>query len=55
MLEATGPSFTGGGTARFRDVVAFEGADVRTLRAYTQAADGSWTHFMTSRYTRVGG
>lgn len=29
VLQATGPSFTGEGMARFRDVVAFEGADVR--------------------------
>lgn len=55
VLEATGPSFTGEGMARFRDVVAFEGPDVRTLRAYTQGGDGAWTHFMTSRYTRVRG
>ena len=54
VLEATGPAFDGNGTALYRDVVQVIGPDERTLQGHIQGADGSWTHFMTTRYRRVG-
>ncbi len=52
VLEATGPAWEGTGTSLYRDVVQVIGPDERTLKAYVQVADGSWTQFMTTRYRR---
>lgn len=54
QLHSVGPSFSGDGTlAPYRDEIELVSADERVLRAYTQGADGVWTHFMTTRYRRV--
>jgi hypothetical protein len=53
-LHTEGPSFaTEGATARYRDVLAFEGDDRRTLTSYVQGDDGAWHEFMTATYRRV--
>lgn len=53
-LENEGPSFTGEGTARYRDVVTLEGDDLRLMHSEVQGADGGWTRFVTMRFRRVG-
>jgi uncharacterized protein YndB with AHSA1/START domain len=52
-LESEGPSFTGEGTARYRDVVAMEGDDRRTMRSLVLGADGAWTEFMKATFRRT--
>lgn len=53
-LEAEGPDMSGsGGTARYRDVIAFEDDDHRTLRSSVMGDDGDWHEFMEARYRRV--
>jgi surface antigen len=52
-LETEGPSFAGdGSTAKYRDTVAIDDADHRTMTSAFQGEDGSWTEFMTARYRR---
>jgi len=53
-LENEGPSFTGEGTARYRDVMTIDGDDLRLLHSEVQGEDGSWTRFVSSRFRRVG-
>lgn len=53
-LLAEGPSFAGDGTtANYRDEIAFQNDNERTLTSYLQTPDGAWTCFMTARYRRV--
>ena len=53
-LYATGPSFSGDGTlSLYRDEIELLSDDERLLRAFVQGADGSWSHFMTTRYRRA--
>jgi hypothetical protein len=51
-LECDGPSFSGEGTARYRDVLQFTSQDERTLTASVQNPDGSWNQFMKVTYRR---
>ena len=51
-LETEGPSFTGAGTARYRDVVEMRGDDERVVSSSVLGEDGSWTTFMTAQYRR---
>lgn len=51
-LESEGPSMTGEGTARYRDVIQFVSDDHRTLASHCAGEDGEWTHFMTMHYHR---
>jgi hypothetical protein len=51
-LDADGPSFTGGGTTKYRDTIEFSDADHRTLKSHARGEDGKWVHFMTAHYTR---
>ncbi|HEX8325081.1 MAG TPA: DUF1579 domain-containing protein [Tepidisphaeraceae bacterium] len=53
-LSTEGPSFAEPGKiAPYRDVIAFEGDDRRTMTSYTPMPDGTWQAFMTARYRRV--
>lgn len=55
VLDTEGPSFaTDGGTARYQDVIAFDGDDARTLTSRVQEPDGSWRDMFTVRYRRAG-
>jgi hypothetical protein len=52
-LTSEGPSMTEAGkTARYRDVIEFQGADQRTLTGSMQQPDGTWQAFMTVTYRR---
>jgi hypothetical protein len=51
-LAAQGPSFTGQGTANYRDAVEVVSRDERILRSSVQGEDGAWHAFMTARYRR---
>lgn len=54
VLRTEGPSFTDEGkTAEYRDVLALDGDDRRTLTSHQRGADGEWRAFMTMRYRRV--
>lgn len=55
-LDCTGPSLFGGDAlVPYRDVITLLGPDERTLEAWISDGKGGWTHFMTTRYRRVGG
>lgn len=47
-----GPSFSGNGTAMYRDEYEFLSDDHRTLISYVQQEDGSWFKFMEAHYYR---
>lgn len=51
-LDTVGPSFTGEGTARYRDVIEILGDNERMMTSDVENADGTWTRFMTMRYKR---
>ncbi|CDY76458.1 hypothetical protein BGLT_05537 [Caballeronia glathei] len=52
-LSAEGPDFGNEGKyAQYRDVIAFENDDHRTLTSYMLDADGKWNPFMTAHYRR---
>jgi uncharacterized protein YndB with AHSA1/START domain len=52
-LDAEGPSFTGEGTARYRDIVELRGEDHRLLISEVQGQDGGWTRIMTGEFRRL--
>jgi hypothetical protein len=52
-LENEGPSFTGEGTAKYRDIVEMVNDDHRIVSSQMQNADGSWTPFMSGQFRRV--
>jgi hypothetical protein len=53
-LTSDGPSMTEPGkTARYRDVIEFQGNDQRTLTGSMQQPDGTWQAFMTVIYRRA--
>jgi hypothetical protein len=51
-LEAEGPSMTGPGMTRYRDVVELRGG-ARALSSYQQHADGTWKQFMRMEFRRA--
>jgi hypothetical protein len=52
-LEAEGPSMSGDGkTARYRDVIEFNGDDERTLTGNVLGDDGTWQPMMSMTYRR---
>lgn len=51
-LEAEGPSMTGEGTTRYRDVITIESELHRTLTS-SAFVNGEWVHFGTSIYTKM--
>lgn len=59
-LRADGPAFGPDGTvvpgkmAKYRDVIAFQDDNNRTLTSFMQADDGSWNQIMQARYRREG-
>lgn len=53
-LNSEGPSFADDGTmAKYHDIIETIDKDHYLLRSEYQNADGSWTHFMQARYTRI--
>ncbi|MFN0055881.1 MAG: DUF1579 domain-containing protein [Planctomycetales bacterium] len=53
-LDSEGPSFEDGGTmAKYHDIIEVIDQDHYLLRSQFQNQDGSWTQFMTAKYTRV--
>ena len=54
-LYAEGPAFDKppGTMAQYRDSIEWVGPDERILRSHLRGPDGSWIHFMTSRYRRT--
>jgi hypothetical protein len=53
-LTSEGPSMSDAGKmALYRDVIAFQGDDQRTLTASMQQPDGTWQPFMTVHYRRT--
>jgi hypothetical protein len=57
-LRADGPAFSPEGkvvegkTAKYRDVIAFQDDNLRTLTSFVQGADGKWTQIMQATYRR---
>jgi hypothetical protein len=51
-LDAEGPSFTGEGTAKYRDSIEFLDDDHRVLTSHALGEDGRWHLFMTAHYRR---
>ncbi len=53
-LDTVGPSFDSPGKlVDYQDIFEVVDADHRILRSQVKGADGNWTQFMTSHYTRV--
>lgn len=53
-LDSEGPSFAGDGTmANYQDIIEVIDKDQYLLRSQLQNQDGSWTQFMSAKYTRV--
>jgi uncharacterized protein YndB with AHSA1/START domain len=52
-LESEGPSFTGEGTSRYRDVMEMLDDDTRLLTSHVQGEDGGWTGFMRATFRRT--
>lgn len=52
VLESEGPSFTGEGTALYRDVMIWEDADHRRMETSVRGTDGGWTRLMVLRHAR---
>jgi hypothetical protein len=54
VLEADGPSMTGEGMARYRDIIQIESPDRRLLISHMLGDDGKWNQFMRAEYRRAG-
>ncbi len=54
VLENEGPSFTGEGSARYRDILTLEDDAARVMHSEVQGEDGGWTRFVTMRFRREG-
>jgi hypothetical protein len=52
-LDTEGPSFTGEGTATYRDRIEFVDDDHRVLTSQALGDDGQWHLFMTAHYRRT--
>lgn len=53
-LDTEGPNMMAGGKmAKFRDIIAFQDDDHRTLTSQMQTDDGEWVQVMFARYERV--
>lgn len=51
-LETEGPDMTGEGTARYRDVMEFDGDDHRVLTSHIRGEDGEWRQIVEVHYRR---
>lgn len=55
VLDSEGPGFANDGTmAKYQDILEVVDKDHYLLKSRVQNADGSWTEFMSGKYTRVG-
>ncbi len=53
-LTSEGPSFANDGTfTKYHDIIEVIDKDHYLLTSEFQNSDGSWSHFMTSKYSRV--
>lgn len=52
-LNSEGPSMTGEGTAKYRDVIEVKSNEHRTMTSYVLNNDGQWHQFMTVNYRKV--
>ena len=52
-LESEGPSMSGQGTAKYKDVIEWVNDDERYFKAYVMGEDGKWSLFMNATYRRV--
>jgi len=53
-LDSEGPSFADNGTmAKYQDIVEVIDKDEYRLTSRFQNPDGSWTEFMSAKYTRI--
>ncbi len=53
-LDSEGPSFADDGTmAKYHDIIEIIDQDHYLLTSKFQSPDGTWTQFMSARYTRV--
>jgi hypothetical protein len=53
-LDSEGPSFAAeGAMAKYQDIIEVIDKDQYLLSSRFQNADGSWTQFMSAKYTRV--
>ncbi|WP_437226940.1 DUF1579 domain-containing protein [Planctomicrobium sp. SH661] len=53
ILDTVGPSFSGSGTAQYKDSIIFVSDDHRMLTSQALQPDGTWMQFMTANYYRV--
>jgi hypothetical protein len=51
-LMSEGPSFSGSGMAKYKDVIEFHSDDHRTLSAWVLDEKGNWNKFMEMHYRR---
>lgn len=52
-LDTEGPNMADPSTmAKYKDVIEFKSDDLRTLTSHVQAADGTWSEFMSMTYQR---
>lgn len=51
-LNSEGPSMSGEGLAKYRDVIEFKSDDHRVLTSHALNNDGQWHGFMTANYWR---
>jgi len=51
-LMSEGPSFSGSGTAKYKDVIEFHSDDHRTLSSSVLDENGNWNKFMEMHYRR---
>ena len=52
-LDTEGPSWTGDGTAKYKDIIEIVSDDHRTLTSRMLGDDGQWNEFMKAHYRRV--
>lgn len=53
-LDSEGPAFAGDGTmAKYQDIIELIDSDHYLLLSQVLNSDGTWTRFMTARYSRV--
>ena len=51
-LDTEGPSWTGDGTAKYKDIIEIVSDDHRTLTSRMLGDDGQWHEFMKAHYRR---
>lgn len=51
-LNSEGPSMTGEGMAKYKDVIELKSGDRRVMTSHVWGDDGQWHQFMTANYQR---